>query len=80
MILNGIIVPVCVCVQTDLELWAGFYGGVGALIRRKAPEIIPTRRVYIRRASLASQNTSPPLNTALETVIKVVDYFFFLYF
>ncbi|XP_025407445.1 zinc finger BED domain-containing protein 5-like [Sipha flava] len=52
---------------------AGHYGGLQALIRKKAPEMIWTHCI-IHRESLASQNMCPSLNTVLQTVIKVVNY------
>lgn len=64
----------CLDVCTDgARAMAGHYGGLQALIRKKAPEMIWTHCI-IHRESLASQNMCPSLNTVLQTVIKVVNY------
>ncbi|XP_060865035.1 zinc finger BED domain-containing protein 5-like [Metopolophium dirhodum] len=64
----------CLGVCTDgARAMAGHYGGLQALIRKKAPEMIWTHCI-IHRESLASQNMCPSLNTVLQTVIKVVSY------
>jgi len=52
---------------------SGQYGGLQALIRQKAPEMIWTH-CLIHREALASQNISCSLNCVLEIVIKVVNY------
>ncbi|XP_008186759.1 zinc finger BED domain-containing protein 5-like [Acyrthosiphon pisum] len=49
------------------------YGGLQALIRQKAPEMIWTH-CLIHREALASQYISCSLNCVLEIVIKVVNY------
>ncbi|KAL4099012.1 hypothetical protein QTP88_023513 [Uroleucon formosanum] len=64
----------CLGVCTDgARAMAGHYGGLQALIRQKAPEMIWTH-CLIHRESLASQNMCPSLKTVLQTVIKVVNY------
>ncbi|KAL4148669.1 hypothetical protein QTP88_002841 [Uroleucon formosanum] len=64
----------CLGVCTDgARAMSGQYGGLQALIRQKAPEMIWTH-CLIHREALASQNISCSLNCVLEIVIKVVNY------
>ncbi len=64
----------CIGVCTDgARSMSGQYGGLQALIRRKAPDCLWTHCI-IHREVLASKSLSLPLNLVLECVINVVNY------
>lgn len=64
----------CVGVCTDgARAMSGCYGGLQALIRRKAPDALWTHCI-IHREALASKFLSPALNTVFEYVVNVVNF------
>ncbi|XP_075455233.1 protein FAM200A-like [Ascaphus truei] len=64
----------CVGVCTDGgHSMSGRYGGLQALIRKKAPYSMWTHCI-IHREALASKYLSPPLNMVLERVVNVVNF------
>lgn len=71
---NNINWEACVGVCTDgARSMAGCYGGLKALIQKKAPLALWTHCI-IHREALASKNISSALNEVLQSVIEVVNF------
>jgi hypothetical protein len=64
----------CVGVSTDGgRSMSDGYGGLQALVRRKAPDALWTHRI-IHREGLTENQLSPPRSLFLESKLKVVNY------